>query len=328
MNPFSYRLAASPHDAVDAVSGGNGGRYLGGGTNLLDNIKLGVEQPRLLVDVRKAGLNGISDIPDGGLRVGAGVTNSHLAYDKRVLHAYPALSQAILSGASPQLRNVATTAGNVLQRTRCYYFRDPASPCNKREPGSGCSALHGINRIHAILGTSEKCIATHPSDMDVALMAFEAVVHTQGSQGDRNIPIGEFYVAYGEDPARENVLAPGELITWVDLPSTPWFAHSVYVKARDRASYEFALASAAVAVDMSGGVIRDCRIALGGVGTKPWRAQAAEAALRGQRAGAESFLAAANAELKAAIPRRYNAFKVELCRRVIVHALTKATSAA
>ncbi len=320
MNSFTYSAASNAQQALTEHSRPNAS-YLGGGTNLLDNLKLGVEQPGHLIDVRHIGLDSIEVLPDGGLRIGASLQNSKLAYDDRVLKQYPALSEAILSGASPQLRNAATTAGNLLQRTRCYYFRDTASPCNKRVPGSGCAAIPGINRIHAVLGTSEKCIATHPSDMDVAMVAFDAIVRTQGPRGLRAIPIAEFYVAYGDDPAKENVLEPGELVTGVDLPATQWFRNSHYVKARDRASYEFALASAAVALDLRDGRVKDCRIALGGVATKPWRALSAERTLRGNQASVEAFQAAAEAELSAAVPQRQNGFKVELCRRVVVQSL-------
>ncbi len=321
MNPFSYSAATSAQQAVTERSSLTSAAYLGGGTNLLDNLKLGVEQPDHLIDVRQIGLESIDVLPDGGLRIGASLQNAKLAYDDRVLKQYPALSEAILSGASPQLRNAATTAGNLLQRTRCYYFRDTASPCNKRVPGSGCSAIQGINRIHALLGTSDKCIATHPSDMDVAMVAFDAIVRTQGPHGQRAIPIAEFYVAYGDDPSKENVLEPGELITSVDLPATPWFRNSHYAKARDRASYEFALASAAVALNIENGTVKDCRIALGGVATKPWRALAAESTLRGKQPNPETFRAAAEAELRAAVPQRQNGFKVELCKRVVVQSL-------
>jgi len=327
MNSFTYSAATSVQQAVNERSQVQNGAYLGGGTNLLDNLKLGIEQPDHLIDVRHIGLDGIETLPDGGLRIGASVRNTKLAYDERVRQQYPALSEAILSGASPQLRNAATTAGNLLQRTRCYYFRDTASACNKRVPGSGCSAIAGINRIHAILGTSNRCIATHPSDMDVAMVAFDATVRTQGPKGQRAIPIAEFYVPYGEDPAKEHVLEPGELITGVDLPATQWFRNSHYVKARDRASYEFALASAAVALRVENGTVRDCRIALGGVATKPWRALAAERALRGNKANAEVFRAAVEAELKAAVPQSHNAFKVELAKRVVVQALQAVSTA-
>jgi xanthine dehydrogenase YagS FAD-binding subunit len=326
MNLFSYVAAANAKQALDECSNTPHAAYLAGGTNLLDNMKLGVEQPSRLIDIRKLGYDRIEKLPDGGLRIGAAVTNSALAYDTQVRKLYPVLSQAILAGASPQLRNAATTGGNLLQRTRCAYFRDIASPCNKREPGSGCAAITGINRSHALLGTSDKCIATHPSDMDVALVALEATIRTLGPKGERAIPIGEFYVAYGDDPARENVLEPGELITHVDLPARPWFVRSSYRKARDRASYEFALASAAVALDMDHGTVRDCRIALGGVASKPWRALAAEQALRGAKADEAAFRAAAEAELKAAAPQRDNAFKIELCKRVVAQALKVAAT--
>lgn len=327
MNPFSYTLAGNIDDAIrDRAATGTS--YLGGGTNLIDHVKLGVEQPRRLIDVRKIGFDRIESLPDGGLRIGAAVSNTTLAYDDRVKTKFPVLSEAILSGASPQLRNVATTAGNLLQRTRCYYFRDGISPCNKRIPGSGCAALDGLNRIHAILGTSEKCIATHPSDMDVAMLALDAVVRLRGTQGERTVPLGEFYVAYGEDPARENVLLPGELITAVDLPATSWFSRSHYFKARERASYEFALSSAAVALDLRDGVVQDCRIALGGVATKPWRAFAAEKLLRGEKPSVEAFARAAAAELKSAVGREYNAFKIPLCQRTLVRALQTAAAVA
>jgi xanthine dehydrogenase YagS FAD-binding subunit len=323
MNGFTYFSAAKPEEAIGDSAAHSNAAYLGGGTNLIDNMKLNVEQPDRLIDVRKIGLDQISAPTEGGLRIGAAVTNSTLAYDERVTKSYPVLSEAILSGASPQLRNAATTAGNLLQRTRCAYFRDAdnIAPCNKRRPGSGCSAIDGFNRTHAVLGTSDKCIATHPSDMDVALMALDAVILTQSAEGNRAIPIGEFYVAYGEEPARENILRAGELITAVQLPSTAWFSRSRYVKARDRASYEFALASAAVALDLDRGVIRDCRIALGGVATKPWRALAAENTLRGKKASEELFLAAGEAELKPAVPQKYNAFKIEMAKRVLSSAL-------
>lgn len=326
MNAFSYTLASQPEQALRERIASPRTSYVAGGTNLIDGIKLGVEQPERLIDVRKLGFDHIEPLPGGGLRLGATVSNTALAYDERVLKKFPVLSQALLSGASPQLRNAATTAGNLLQRTRCEYFRDGLSPCNKRAPGSGCAALEGFNRIHAVLGTSERCIATHPSDMDVALIALDAVVRLRGAQAERTVRLLDFYVAYGEDPAKENVLLPGELITAVDLPATPWFARSHYFKARERASYEFALSSAAVALDLRDGLVRDCRIALGGVATKPWRAHAAEAALRGKRASEENFRAAAEAELKAAVPRAHNAFKIELCRRVIVQALQTTTA--
>jgi xanthine dehydrogenase YagS FAD-binding subunit len=326
MNPFSYTLASQPDEAIRERTGSTRATYIAGGTNLLDHIKLGVEQPQRLVDVRKLGLDQIEALPGGGLRIGAMVRNTTLAYDERVRKNFPVLSEAILSGASPQLRNVATTAGNLLQRTRCYYFRDGISPCNKREPGSGCAAITGFNRIHAVLGTSEQCIATHPSDMDVAMMALDATVRLRSANRERTVPLHDFYVAYGDDPAKENVLEPGELITAIDLPATPWFARSHYFKARERASYEFALSSAAVAMDVRDGVIHDSRVALGGVATKPWRAHAAEKALKGEKPNEQTFLAAAQAELKSAVARSHNGFKIELCRRVLVQTLQTATA--
>jgi len=321
MNNFSYTLAAQPDEALRERTGPGRTAYLAGGTNLIDHIKLGVEQPQRLIDVRKLGFDRIEALPGGGLRIGATVRNTALAYDERVLKNYPVLSQAILSGASPQLRNAATTAGNLLQRTRCSYFRDGLSPCNKRQAGSGCAALGGFNRTHAVLGTSERCIATHPSDMDVAMIALDAVVRLRGTRGERTVPLRDFYVAYGEDPAKENVLEPGELITAVDLPATEWFARSHYFKARDRASYEFALASAAVALDLRDGLVRDCRIALGGVATKPWRAYAAKNALKGARPTEQAFRAASDAELSSAVPRSHNGFKIELCLGTLMQAL-------
>lgn len=319
MNLFTYHAAKDLGGALGEH--GDSAAYLAGGTNLLDDMKLGVESHAKLVDVNR--ISGLDKIERHGefLRVGATVRNSTMAYDGAVKSGFPALSEAILSGASPQLRNKATTAGNLLQRTRCYYFRDPFSACNKRQPGSGCSAIGGYNRIHAILGTSDQCIATHPSDMDVALVAFEAVVNVEGKGGKRTIPIAEFYVSYGDDPAKETTLMPGELITSVDVPLKPWFRRSHYMKARDRASYEFSLSSAAVALDISGGAIRDARVALGGVATKPWRATAAEAALKGNAPTEDVFRAAAEAELAAARPQAFNGFKVELCKRVIAQAL-------
>jgi xanthine dehydrogenase YagS FAD-binding subunit len=326
MNPFTYISADSPQTAIAQRSGNADSAFLAGGTNLIDDMKLGVEHPGHLIDVSRLALAEIAPLPGGGLRVGAMVRNSDLAWDARVRDKYPVLSMALLSGASPQLRNLATTGGNLLQRTRCYYFRDVHCPCNKRDPGSGCSAIDGYNRIHAVLGTSRQCIATHPSDMCVAMAALDAVVRVQGPGGERTIPIGEFHVPYGDDPAKENNLQPGELITAVDLPATPWFARSTYVKVRDRASYEFALASAAVALEIKDGVIVDARIALGGVATKPWRALAAEAALKGQKPETAVFVAAAAAELKPAVAQKDNGFKIELAKRTIVRALSEVVS--
>jgi xanthine dehydrogenase YagS FAD-binding subunit len=322
MNSFTYLSVTQEGQAIGAIGANPHARFLAGGTNLLDDMKLGVETPEQLIDVNKLPLNRIEPLPDGGIRIGATVRNSDLAWDPTVRSQYPMLSEALLSGASPQLRNMATTAGNLLQRTRCYYFRDTSYPCNKRQPGSGCPAITGYNRIHAVLGTSDKCIATHPSDMCVAMVALEAVIRVRGPRGDRTIPINEFHVAYGDDPEKENILEHGELITAVDLPPLPWATRSHYLKVRDRASYEFALSSAAVALDLEGGNVRSARIALGGVATKPWRAYEAEKALVGKKAGDESFATAADAALAGAAPQKYNAFKIELCKRAIMQALT------
>jgi xanthine dehydrogenase YagS FAD-binding subunit len=299
--------------------------FLAGGTNLIDHLKLGVVSTGKLIDVRHLGLDKISSDPHS-VTLGAGTTNSAVAYHHEIQTHFPVLSEAILAGASPQLRNVATTGGNLLQKTRCPYFRDVHSACNKRTPGSGCAAIEGLSRSHAVLGTSAECIATHPSDMAVALTALEAVIYVQDSTGVRKIPIGSFYVPYGEDPSRENVLKRGDLIVAVEISKEGWFAHSKYVKARDRASYEFALASAAVALDLHGGKVRACRIALGGVATKPWRAHAAEAALVGKMANVDTYRAAAVAELVSAKPQKDNGFKIELCKRVIVKALQEAAA--
>jgi xanthine dehydrogenase YagS FAD-binding subunit len=260
---------------------------------------------------------------DKGVRIGALVSNTQLAYHDHIREHYPVLSEALLSGATPQVRNMATVGGNLLQRTRCTYFRDTAWGCNKRQPGSGCSALEGYNRSHAVLGTSDRCIATHPSDMCVALVALDAVIKThRPAGGERSIPITDFYVPYGEDPARENVLEHGELITAVELPDREWFRHSHYLKVRDRASFEFALASVAAILDVHDGKIRSPRVALGGVATKPWRSVEAEKALVGARPEEAAYQAAARAALEGARPQKYNAFKIELARRAIVRALT------
>ena len=325
MHPFQYSRATDPAAAVQAVATDPHATFLAGGTGLVDLMKLNVETPAAVVDVNRLLSETVDPLPGGGVRIGANVRNSDLAYHALIATAYPVLSEALLSGASAQLRNMATTAGNLLQRTRCYYFRDTASPCNKRQPGSGCAALEGFNRIHAVLGTSEKCIATHPSDMDVAMVALDAVVRTRKPDGTaRAVPIGAFYVGYGDDPARENVLAHGELITAVDLPAGPRAKRSHYLKVRDRASYEFALVSAAVAVETDGPTIVSARVALGGVATKPWRSAEAEAALVNRPATDATFAAAAEAAMADAKPREHNGFKVELARRTIVRALQTA----
>ena len=300
-------------------------RFLAGGTTLLDLMKLNVETPARLVDINRLPLAQVETMSDGGLRIGATVRNSDLAYHPTVRRDYLVLSEAILAGASAQLRNMATTAGNLLQRTRCMYFRDTAMPCNKREPGSGCPAIGGSNRTLAVLGTSESCIATNPSDMNVALAALEATVHVQGTKGTRAVPIGEFHLLPGQTPERETVLEPGDLVTHVTLPPPVAGSKQTYLKLRDRASYEFALASAAVVLTLASGRVTRARVALGGVGTKPWRSPEAEAALVGQPAEAASFRRAAEAALRDARPQSENAFKIELAKRCLAHALHTAT---
>src|SRR4030088_53079 len=277
-------------------------RFIGGGTTLIDLMKLNVEQPQTLIDINRLPLDKIEALPDGGLTIGAVVRNSDLAYHPLVRKNYAVLSEAILSGASAQLRNMATTAGNLLQRTRCMYFRETNMPCNKREPGSGCAAINGANRGLAILGTSEHCIATNPSDMNVAMAALEATIHVRGPKGERSIPIGDFHLLPGNTPQRETVLEPGDLITHVTLAPPAPGSRSFYLKLRDRASYEFALASAAVVIIVVDGKVARARMALGGVGTKPWRSTEAEQALTGQSASAASFRGAAEAAMRGARP--------------------------
>ena len=323
MQPFAYIAAGDERSARQAGTA-PGARFMAGGTTLIDLMKLDVEHPSTVVDITGVPLTQIDELPGGGLRVGAMVRNSDMAQHDLIRVRYPVVSQAILAGASAQVRNMATTGGNLLQRTRCYYFRDTAAPCNKRDPGSGCSALEGYNRIHAVLGTSEHCIATHPSDLCVALAALDAIVRVSGASGDRTIPLTEFHLTPGDHPERETVIQPGELITAVDIPALPFARQSVYVKVRDRASYAFALASAAVALDVENGAVRDVRIAIGGVATKPWRAREAERALIGQPAGPAAFRAAAEDALAGAMPRGHNAFKIELAKRTLVRALSRA----
>jgi xanthine dehydrogenase YagS FAD-binding subunit len=301
-------------------------RFIAGGTTLLDLMKLDVERPSLLVDINRLPLDKVEKLPDGQLKVGALVRNSDLAHNPLVKENYAVLSEALLAGASAQLRNMATTGGNLLQRTRCMYFRNDAMACNKREPGSGCSAIEGDNRTLAILGTSKDCIATNPSDMNVALTALEAVIHVQGPKGERSIPIGEFFLAPGNTPQRETVLEAGDLITHVTLPAPRPNSKQVYLKLRDRASYEFALASAAVIAEINGGKITYVRVALGGVGTKPWRSVEAERVLHGRKADDATFREAANAALHGAVPQSGNGFKVELAKRCLTHALAMTTA--
>jgi xanthine dehydrogenase YagS FAD-binding subunit len=303
-------------------------RFIAGGTTLIDLMKLNVETPQKVVDVTHLPFAEIETLPDGGLKIGAMVRNSELAYHPTVRKDYAVLSEALLSGASPQLRNMATTGGNLLQRTRCMYFRDTAMPCNKREPGSGCAAITGVNRSLAILGTSEDCIATNPSDMNVALAALEATIHIRGTKDERSVPIGDFHLLPGNTPQRETVLEPGDLIIHVTLPPPAPASRSLYLKLRDRASYEFALASAAVVVTVTDGKITLARVALGGVGTKPWRSPEAEAELTGQVVTEAVFRKAADAALREAKPQSQNGFKVELAKRCLVHALKLVTQTA
>jgi len=301
-------------------------RYIAGGTTLLDLMKLNVETPGRLLDINRLPLDKIETTADGGLKIGATVRNSDLAHHATVRRDYAVLSQAILAGASTQLRNMATTAGNLLQRTRCAYFRDTAMPCNKREPGTGCPAITGSNRTLAVLGTSEHCIATNPSDMCIAMAALEATIHVQGPKGSRAIPFGEFHLLPGNTPHRETVLEPGDLITHVTLPAPIKGSKQLYLKLRDRASYEFALASAAVVISITGQNVTRARIALGGVGTKPWRSREVEAVLVGQPANGANFRRAAEAALRDAKPQSENGFKVELAKRCLTHALQMAVT--
>ena len=325
MKPFDYLSPTDAADAVRSVAEDPAAVFLGGGTNLVDHLKLGVVEPGLLVGVTRSLPNTIEEIGDGALRIGAGVSNSELAADPRVRERFPMLSQALLSGASPQLRNMATVGGNPLQRTRCVYFQDVTTPCNKREPGSGCSAIGGWTRDHAILGASEHCIAVHPSDMAVAMAALEARVRVLGPRGERTIAFVDLHRLPGDTPERDTVLEHGELITAIDLPAQPIARRSAYRKVRDRASYAFALVSVAAALDVVDGVVVDARIAFGGVAHAPWRAYRAEEALRGSAAVEGSYRAAADAELAAARPAEGldggNAFKVPLLRRTLTATL-------
>ena len=327
MNTFEFirpaDAAAAVATAARATTAQQGAdmRFVAGGTTLVDLMKLDVEQPTQLIDVTGLPLAEVALLGDGTLRVGAMVRNSDLANNELVRTRYPVLSQALLAGASGQLRNMATTGGNLLQRTRCPYFRDTAMPCNKREPGTGCPAITGSNRMLAILGTSEHCIATNPSDMCVAMAALEATIHVQGPKGTRAIAIGDFHLLPGSTPNRETVLEPGDLITHVTLPPPAAGNKQVYLKLRDRASYEFALASAAVVVTIGEGKVTRARVALGGVGTKPWRSPEAEAALVGQGATEANFRKAAEAAMRGAKPQSENGFKIELAKRCLTHAL-------
>lgn len=323
MQPFEYQRASDPQGAVTAI--GPHSKFLAGGTNLVDLMKQQVETPEHLIDINRLELTKIEELPDGGLRLGALARNADTAAHPLVRERYPMLAQAILAGASPQLRNLATNGGNLLQRTRCYYFYDPAyEQCNKRKPGSGCGAIGGYNRIHAILGTSPSCIATHPSDMCVALAALGAEVKVRGRRGERTIPFAEFHRLPGNSPQVDTNLRPDELILSIDLPKGPYAEFSAYVKVRDRASYAFALVSAAAALEMDGTNIRSARLALGGVAHKPWRSEKAEAVLAGKAADQASYQAAAEEALAGAKGYEHNGFKIAMAKETIVRALTLA----
>jgi xanthine dehydrogenase YagS FAD-binding subunit len=330
MTPFKYARADSPAKAVQLrMADADGGRYLAGGTNLIDLLKYDVERAGTLVDLTRLDLKEITATPGGGVRLGALAKNTTTANHPLVRQQHPLLTQAILAGATAQLRNMATNGGNVLQRTRCPYFYDVGTPCNKREPGSGCGAIGGLNRMHAIFGHSDKCIAVHPSDMAVALAALDATVHVRGANDrTRAIAFDEFHRLPGDEPQRDTTLEPGDLIEAIELPKSPFGARSYYLKIRDRASYAFALVSVAAAVELDGNTIKQARVALGGVAHKPWRARAAEAALAFKPATEASFAAAADAELKAAKPVEHNAFKVPMARHAIVRALSRASGLA
>lgn len=324
MRPFSYTRAHDVAGAISALSHERNARIIAGGTNLIDLMKENIERPSHLIDITRLGLDAIVRTDDGGLRLGALCSNAATAYHTEVRARYPVLSKAILAGASPQLRNMATDGGNLLQRTRCYYFYDTGTPCNKREPGSGCPAINGVNRIHAILGASELCIAVHPSDMCVALAALEAVVQVEGTGGKRGIAFADFHRLPGDTPHLDNTLARDEIITSIDLPARGYPEHYAYLKLRDRTSYAFALVSVAAVLEMDGDTIRGGRIALGGVAHKPWRKPEAEALLNGQQASPDIFRRVADAYLQGAQGHGDNTFKIELARRAIVRALTQA----
>ena len=324
MKDFAYARADNAAAAIDLVSRTPGAKYLGGGTNLVDLMREGIEQPDALVDVTHLS-HRIEELSDGGIRIGAAAKNAEVANHRLVRERFPFLAQAIVFGASGQLRNAATVGGNLMQRTRCYYFYDDAARCNKRRPGAGCDAIGGFNRIHAILGTSESCIATHPSDMCVALAASDAVVHVEGSDGARRIPMVDFHRLPGDTPEVDTNLRRDELITAVDLPALPLARNSVYRKVRDRSSYAFAVVSVAAALRVEDGAVEDVRLALGGVAHKPWRAFEAEGALRGAEATEESFRRTADKELRNAKGFAHNAFKIELAKRTIVGVLNGLT---
>ncbi|MGW0333429.1 FAD binding domain-containing protein [Streptomyces sp. NPDC003011] len=328
MREFDYRRALDVPGALALLDADPDARFLGGGTNLVDLMKTGVERPARLVDVRELPLDGVESTDGGGLRIGATVTNSDLAAHPLVRRRYPALAQAVLAGASGQLRNMATVGGNLLQRTRCGYFSDVTKPCNKRVPGSGCPAVQGEHHNHAVLGASQHCVATHPSDMGVALAAFDAVVTYETADGPGGVPLSDFYLPVGDTPHKETALPPGALITGVTLPPAPVAARSRYRKVRERASYAFAIGSVAAALDVQDGVVREVRLAFGAVASRPWRARTAERVLSGAPADAETFAAAADAELAAAEPLPHNGYKVTLMRNLVVAVLTELTEEA
>jgi xanthine dehydrogenase YagS FAD-binding subunit len=321
---FQYARATDVADAVRQIASDPAAKFIAGGTNLIDLMKENLERPTRLIDITRLPLKTVEQTAEGGLRIGALVPNSDLAYHPLIAQRYPILASAILAGASQQLRNMASTGGNLLQRTRCYYFYDTATPCNKREPGSGCSAINGLNRMHAILGTSDACIATHPSDMCVALAALEAKLHVAGPSGERTIAFADFHRLPGDTPERDTNLERNEIVTSVELPPRGFAANYTYLKIRDRLSYAFALVSIAAALELDGTTIKEARLALGGVAHKPWRDAAAEAALRGQPANPASFTRAADVLLREAKGYEHNSFKLELARRGIVRALTQA----
>jgi xanthine dehydrogenase YagS FAD-binding subunit len=321
---FQYARASDVADAVRMIAADPAAKFIAGGTNLIDLMKEDVERPTRLIDISRLPLKTVEETADGGLRIGALVPNSDLAYHPLVAQRYPLLASAILAGASQQLRNMASTGGNLLQRTRCYYFYDTATPCNKREPGSGCSARNGLNRMHAILGTSESCIATHPSDMCVALAALDAKVHVAGRSGERAMAFADFHRLPGATPQRDTNLRPDEIVTAVELPSQGFAANCTYLKIRDRLSYAFALVSVAAALELDGDTIKQARLALGGVAHKPWRDTSAEAALTGKPATVATFTQAADLILRDAKGFAHSTFKIELARKVIVRAMTQA----
>jgi xanthine dehydrogenase YagS FAD-binding subunit len=323
MKNFAYARAGTVEAAITMLGRQPNSKFLGGGTNLVDLMRENIEQPDALVDVTGLQAGGISELPDGGISIGASVRNSAVANHRLVRERYPLLAQAILAGASGQIRNMATTGGNLMQRTRCYYFYDEAAKCNKREPGTGCDAIGGFNRMHAILGTSENCIATHPSDMCVAFAALDAIVHVTGSKGERTIPFEEFHRLPGNTPNVDTNLGPDELITAIELPALAMAKNSHYRKVRDRSSYAFALVSVAAALETANGKVRSARVALGGVAHKPWRAHQAERVLNGADANAETFRRAAEAELAEARGFGYNNFKIELAKRTLVSVLSE-----